>query len=222
MNDKIYLARQDDTLRYRAVAQRTLAQESVCLSVDVALLVSAAQSDQASLQRQIQDALKRFIPNVDWVFSTLHRSANPTVGFEQINVNASARIPSAQNFNLNDRAYRASREGLTLSHVKVDYRLPFSLVTQTVHELRGEIINAVLLELNDYERLTGRKWRIGDIKFGGGRRDDEYGEYTAKGARRSAGHEDLYRLDSDGLSGAEKISLSAEITLRAVPDTLGK
>ena len=92
MNDKIYLARQDDTLRYRAVAQHTLAQESVCVSV--ALLVSVLQSDQAHSQRQIREALKRFIPNVDWILSTLHCSANPTVGFEQINVQASARIPS--------------------------------------------------------------------------------------------------------------------------------
>ena len=73
MNDKIYLTRQDDTLRYRAIAQRTLAQDAVCVSIYVALLVSAAQTNQAELQRQIRDALNRFIPNVDWVFSTLHR-----------------------------------------------------------------------------------------------------------------------------------------------------
>ena len=42
MNDKIYLTRQDDTLRYRAIAQRTLAQDTVCVSIYVALLVSAA------------------------------------------------------------------------------------------------------------------------------------------------------------------------------------
>ncbi len=41
MNDKIYLTRQDDTLRYRVIAQRTLAQDTVCVSVHVALLVSA-------------------------------------------------------------------------------------------------------------------------------------------------------------------------------------
>jgi len=31
MNDKIYLTRQDDTLRYRVIAQRTLAQDTVCV-----------------------------------------------------------------------------------------------------------------------------------------------------------------------------------------------
>ena len=79
MNDKIYPTRQDDTLRYRAIAQRTLAQDTVCVSIYVASLVSATQTEQNELQRQIRDALYRFIPEVDWVFSTLHREANPTV-----------------------------------------------------------------------------------------------------------------------------------------------
>ncbi len=215
MNDKIYLTRQDDSLRYRAIAQRTLSQDTVCASIHVALLVSAAQTDQAELQRQIREALNRFIPSVEWVFSTLHREANPTVGYEQINVKASARIPSSQNFNLNERARRASREGLTLSGAAVDYSLPVSLVNKVVHELRREIVSTVLLELNDFEQQTGRKWRIGDIEFGISGRDDEY---TAKGARRSTGFEDLLDPDGEGLSGAERISLIAEITLRALAE----
>lgn len=212
MNDKIYLTRQDDTLRYRAIAQRTLSQDTVCVSVQIALLVSAAQTDQAQLQRQIREALSCFIPKVDWVFSTLYREANSTVGYEQINVKASARIPSSQNFNLSERARMASREGLTLSQTMLDYNLPVSLVNKVVHELRGEIVSTVLLELNDFERQTGRKWRIGDIEFGIGGRGNQY---TAKGAQRSSGFEDLLDPDGEGLSGAERVSLVAEVTLRA-------
>lgn len=216
MNDKIYLTRQDDSLRYRVIAQRTLAQDTVCVSVNVALLVSAVQTDQVELQRQIRDVLNRFIPDVEWIFSTLHREANPTVGFEQINVKASARIPSSQNFNLKDRARRASREGLTLGGAMVDYSLPVSLVNRVVHELRGEIIESVLREISDFEQQTGRKWRIGDVEFGISGRSDEY---TAKGAQRSTGYEDLLDPDGEGLSGAERISLVAEVCLRALADS---
>jgi len=216
MNDKIYLTRQDDSLRYRVIAQRTLAQDTVRISVHVALLVSAAQTDQAELQRKIRDALGHFIPGADWVFASLRREANPTVGFEQVNVKASARIPSAQNYNLKDHARRASREGLTLSGAMVDYSLPVSLVNQVVHELRGEVIESVLQEISGFEQQTGRKWRIGDIEFGIGGRDDEY---TAKGARRSTGYEDLLDPDGEGLSGSERISLVAEVTLRALADS---
>lgn len=215
MNDKIYLTRQDDTLRYRTIAQRTLAQETVCVSIHVALLVSATQTDQVELQKQIREVLNRFIPGVDWVFSTLHRDANSTVGFELIRVKATARIPSAQNFNLTERARRASREGLTLSGATVDYSLPVSQVNKVVHELRGEIVGTVLREVVDFEKQTGRKWRIGDIEFGIGSRDDEY---TAKGAHRSSGYEDLLDPDGNGLSGAERISLVAEVTLRALAE----
>lgn len=216
MNDKIYLTRQDDSLRYRVIAQRTLAQDTVCVSVNVALLVSAVKTDQAELQLQIRDVLNRFIPGVEWVFATLHREVNPTVGFEQINVKASARIPSAQNFNLKDRARQASREGLTLGGAIVDYSLPVSLVNQVVHELRGEIIGSVLREISDFEQQTGRKWRIGDVEFGISGRSDEY---TAKGAQRSTGYEDLLDPDGEGLSGSERISLVAEVCLRALADS---
>ena len=84
-----------------------------------------------------------------------------------------------------------------------------------VHELRGEIVSTVLLELTDFERQTSRKWRIGDIEFGIGGRSDEY---TAKGARRSSGLQDLLDPDGEGLSGSERIPLIAEITLRALAE----
>lgn len=216
MNGKIYLTRQDDSLRYRVIAQRTLAQETVCVGIHVALLVSSTQTDQSALLRQIREALGRFVPDVDWLFSTIRREANSTVGYEQINLKATARIPCTQNFNLNERARRASREGLALSGAVVDYRLPVSVVNQVVHELRGEIIGTVLREVADFEQLTGRKWRIGDIEFGIGGHCDEY---TAKGAMRSTGYEDLLDPEGEGLSGAERISLIAEVCLRAVTDT---
>ena len=215
MNDKIYLTRPDDTLRYRAIAQRTLAQDIVRVSVQVALLVSAAQKDQAVLIRQIRDALNRFIPNVEWGMSALQRGGNPTVGYEQINVTATARIPSAQNFNLNDRAWRASQEGLTLSSVFADGSLPASQVTEVVDELRANIVKKVMFDLSDFEAQTGRKWRIGEIEFGVG---GEGGTRTAKGASRSEGYEGLFDPDGEGLTGAERISLVAEITLRSMPE----
>lgn len=216
MKEALVIAQQDDTLRYRSIAQRTLAQDTVCVSVHVSLLVSAVQKDQAGLQHQIRDALDHFIPGHDWVFSTLYRNENPTVGFEQVSVKASARIPSSQNYNLSERARRASREGLTLSGVTVDCKLPVSLVNKVVHELRGEIVRSVLTELTDFEQITGRTWRIGDIEFGIGGRAEEY---TAKGASRGSGYEDLLDPDGEGLSGAERISLIAEVTLRAANQT---
>ncbi|MBK7023552.1 MAG: hypothetical protein IPH41_08595 [Sulfuritalea sp.] len=215
MNDKIYLTRQDDTLRYRAIAQRTWPGTSFASAFRSALLASAAQKDQSVLIRQIQAALDRFIPNVEWGISTLNRGGNQTVGYEQINVTAVARIPGTQNFNLNERAHLASREGLTLNNAFADCSLPVSVVDRVVQELREEIVKKVMFDLAEFERQTGRKWRIGDVEFGVG---GHSGSRTAKGASRSEGYGDLFDSEGEGLSGAERISLVAEITLRSLPE----
>ena len=189
MSEQIYLTSQDDSLRYRIIAQRTLSQETVSVTINVTLLVSANQTNQASLQRLVRDALTHFIPKSEWVFSTLYRDANAVVGYEQVSITASARIPSSQNHNLRERTRLASREGLTLSQPNVNYSLPVSQVNRVVHELRGE------------------------IEFGIGGRNEEH---SAKGAYRSTGYEDILDPDGAGLSGAERISLVAEVCLRAV------
>ncbi len=73
MSEQIYLTRQDDSLRYRVMAQRTLSQETVSVTINVTLPVSANQTNQVALQRLVRDALTHFIPNSEWVFSTLYR-----------------------------------------------------------------------------------------------------------------------------------------------------
>lgn len=218
MSKQIYLTRQDDSLRYRVIAQRTLSQETVSVTINVTLLVSANQTNQATLQRLVRDALTHFIPKSEWVFSTLYRDANAVVGYEQVTITASARIPSSQNYNLRERARLASREGLTLSQPNVNYNLPAGQVNRVVQELRGEIVASVLREIEVFDRQTGRKWRIGDIEFGIGDRNEGH---TAKGAHRSTGYEDLRDSDGEGLSGAERISLVAEVCLRAVNQSVG-
>lgn len=218
VSEQIHLTSQDDSLRYRVIAQRTLSQETVSVTISVTLLVSANQTNQASLQRLVRDALTHFIPKSEWVFSTLYRDANAVVGYEQVSITASARIPSSQNYNLRERARLASREGLTLSQSNVNYNLPVSQVNRVVHELRGEIVASVLREIEEFDRQTGRKWRIGEIEFGIGSRNDDR---TAKSAQRSTGYEDMLDPDSEGLSGAERISLVAEVCLRAVDRPAG-
>jgi hypothetical protein len=218
MSEQIFLTSQGDSLRYRVIAQRTVTQETVSVTINVTLLVSANQTNQATLQRLVRDALNHFIPKSEWVFSTLYRDANAVVGYEQVTITASARIPSSQNYNLRERARLASREGLTLSQPNVNYNLPVAQVNRVVHELRGEIVAGVLREIDIFDRQTGRKWRIGDIEFGIGDRNEMH---TAKGAHRSTGYEDLLDSDGEGLSGAERISLVAEVCLRADKETTG-
>lgn len=87
------------------------------------MLVGANQTDQATLQIRIRDALNRFISGCNWVFSVLERSTYHVAGYERINLQAAARVPSSQNYNLLRRAQLASCEGLSISDPQVNYDL---------------------------------------------------------------------------------------------------
>lgn len=203
---------QDDSLNYRLVAHRTLPQDTVKVTVSVTMLVGANQTDQASLQVRIRDALTRFIPDCNWVFSVLERDTHAVAGYERLNLQAAARIPSGQNYNLFRRAQLASYEGLSISNPQVNYDLPAQVVDRVVAGLRMEILQQVQNEAREYGYATGRNWRIGFINFG---MDEDY-HVTVKGASRSPDSEDLEVDDCvDGLSGAQQIGLAAEVCLRA-------
>jgi hypothetical protein len=210
---------QEDEIRYRVVAQRTIVQEDVRVAVPVTMLVSTAVTDQAEMERRIRAALKRFI-DAEWAFSLVRR-AGEAVGFERVTLTAWARVPHRDVYNLNERARRAGSEGLSLGEPEIDYALPFGRLNQVAHELRAEIIEQIKRHQSDFAAWTGREWRIGYISFGvaGGLADRR----TSKGAYRS--DDDLAlsmsldtRAGDDeyaGVTGAERIGIVAEVVLRA-------
>ncbi|GMV58074.1 MAG: hypothetical protein AMXMBFR72_11860 [Betaproteobacteria bacterium] len=210
---------QEDEIRYRVVAQRTIVQEDARVAVPVTLLVSTAQLDQSELDRRIRGALKRFI-DADWVFSLVRRDGE-AVGYERVTLTAWARVPHREVFNLNERARRASSEGLSLGEPEIDYALPFARLNQVAHELRAEIIEQIKQHQADFAAWTGRAWRIGSIGFGAasGLADRR----TSKGTYRSdddvAFSMALEARDANdataGVTGAERIGIVAEVVLRA-------
>jgi hypothetical protein len=209
------LRAQDDEIRYRIVAQRTIVQEEARVAVPVTLLVSTAQIDQAELERRIRAALKRFI-DADWVFSLVRR-AGEAVGYERVTLTAWARVPHREVFNLNERARRASSEGLSLGEPQIDYTLPLSRLNEIAHELREEIIHQVKRHIADYTAWTGLNWRLGTLTFGvpGPLADRR----TAKGVYRSDEDIAFSMLPDDdeqaGVTGAERVSIVAQVVLRA-------
>jgi hypothetical protein len=198
-----------DTIRYRVQVQRTLTQEDVRLSVDVTALVSTAGNDRRDLDPQIRMALRRFL-DAEWKYSTVKR-AGDAVGYERVMLHANTRVPPDAVWNLEERARAASREGLALSNPKVYYSLPASKVSVELQRLRIEVIEEVRAQIPEFERTTGRPWRIGAIHFG--IPDDSYHAQSSKGAYRSAGIGDL-EDDEVALAGSERITLIAEVVLK--------
>ena len=208
------LLRQDDSLRFKLFAQKVIVQEDARITVEVHSLVSTAQNDRKSLEQRIRAALNSFIA-ADWAFSTIQRGGE-AVGYERVTLNASARIPLPEVYNLEERARQASAEGLSLKEPKINYSLPSQRVTDTVQELRGKIVEDAKRQIEEFNQMTGRTWRIGDIAFG---LWDNRGEYrTGKGAYRvsdDAIADLLSEADDAGMTSAERITLVADVTLRA-------
>jgi len=222
MSASVVIRPRDDEITYRLVVQRTIEQEDVRVSVPVTALISTTAPDQQALDGRIRTALGRFLP-AEWVFSLVKRDGE-AVGFERVTLTAWTRVSHAQIFNLAERARRASEEGLSLGEPDVDYSLPPKRLNEIAHELRGDLMRQVQRQLADYEQWTGRRWRIGQILLGS--MSEIAARRSAKGMYRS---EDELALsfsasssyDDDrslGVTGAERVSLVAEVTLRSIPD----
>jgi len=208
------LIRPDDTLRFKLFAQKAIVQDDARITVEVHALVSTAQNDRKSLEQKIRAALDSFI-SADWAFSTIQRGGE-AVGYERVTLNASTRVPIAEVYNLDERARQASTEGLSLREPKINYSIPSARVSETVQELRRQIVDDAKRQIIEFDQMTGRTWRIGDISFG---LMDNRGEYrTGKGAYRASDDAiaDLFsEADDAGMTSAERISLVADVTLRS-------
>lgn len=205
----------DDTLRFRVQAQKTIPQEDVRIAVEVSALVSTTRPADEALEARIRAALGRFIV-ADWSFSAVQRDGD-AVGFERVSLQASARAPVTQVYNLEERARQASEEGLSLKEPRVNYALSTQRVDAIVQQLRLELLEDVKRQMQQFNEATGRDWRIGDILFGV---VDPMAEVpTSKRAFRSqtVNFDIIDRDGSDemGLANAERISLVAEVTLKS-------
>jgi hypothetical protein len=155
------------------------------------------------LDPRIRAALKDFI-EVDWELLG-HERSGATPGFERIKVIALAKVPAEQNRNLEERARQANREGLEFGAITVKRSLPQDQVNQIVKELWFEAVTRVNGHLAEFEHVSGRKWRMGNIVLGipdGGHRTR-----SGKGGYMDDLDDTLGQLLESGLSGVEKISL---------------
>lgn len=212
MAQPIQLSTADDTLRFRLMASKVIVQHDVKLSVNIAALTSTQNYQEKALEERIRLGLDRFI-KADWVFGALRRVGD-AIGYERVEMRASARIPVSEAFDLEERARRAGIEGLSLTEPTLDYALPASIVTATVRELRTFLLDDAMKQAESFSAQTGRPWRVGYMSFGVNAAEDTR---TGKGA---------YRADSDrildvtgayttGVTTSERISLYAEVTLRS-------
>ena len=201
----------DDTISYKIYVAKAVPLADVTVTAQLVLMVSN-RDENLDLDSRIRGALKDFI-DTDWTLLEQERSS-ATPGFERIQLKAMAKVPAKENRKLEERAAGANREGLEFGHVHVSRNLPQDQANQIIKELWFEAVEKVTAHLGEFNRASGRTWRVGDITLGvpgGGRQSGR----PSKGGFIEDPDEPLGKFMESGLSGAEKISLTADVTLRS-------
>ena len=201
----------DDTISYKIYVAKAVPLADVNVTAQLELLVSNRDGNP-DVDSRIRGALKDFIDTEWTLLEQQRKSATP--GYERIELKAMAKIPSSENRNLDERAARANREGLEFGTIQVSRNLPQDQANQIIKELWFEAVEKVTAHIDDFNRSSGRKWRLGDITLGvpGGGRSS--GRMT-KGGYVEDADEPLGKFMESGLSGVEKVSLTADVTLRS-------
>jgi len=76
-------------------------------------------------------------------------------------------VPESENYNLDNRAKEASRKGLTITDVRVDTSVPYSMIEEAESDLRLVLIEKVHAERAKLERSldAGASYRIHSLSF---------------------------------------------------------
>lgn len=121
---------------------------------------------------------------------------------------------------MKERSAAANREGLEFDDVRVSCRnLPQDQANQIIKELWFDAVEKVTAHLNEFNRASGRQWRIGDIALGVPGVGRSSGR-SAKGGYSEEPDEPFDKFMESGFSGVEKISLTANVTLKSARPVL--
>jgi len=211
MSTQIPEIKLDDTLQYKVYVSKAVPRGDVTLNAFVTLIVAESDNAPDTINQRVMEALQAFLPTPWEVVSTDRTGLSP--GYEQVRVKVLSRVPAEENRNLEERARKAARVGLSIGDISVNRALPQDVANQIVKSLWFEAVRKVNEHLKEFEEASGRQWRIGDIVFGVPNNGGQ--QRSVKGGYRDEIDDFLSGLVESGLAGAEKISLVADVTLKS-------
>ena len=200
-----------DTLRFHLQASRALPQDDIRITVSVEALVPSAEADRAAVEGRIGAALQRFVQGA-WTYTRIEREQD-TAGYERITLQASTRVPAAENWNLDQRARAASGNGVALASPEVSYALPTERVDAVVGDLRLDLLKSAMAQAAKFSEASGRSWRVGDIEFGTA--GFSRARRTSKGAYSDEGSSIELAANPGAVLSGERITLLAAVMLKA-------
>ena len=211
-----------DNITFQLRADRIVVNDTVKVTATVVAL--AMYEDESTLRAQIRSALTDFI-GAEWKFNNIQRETDQS-GYERVVLTATVRVSEKENYNLEDRARKVSKQGLQLTQVVVDSGVPAAELEKAEKELRLDLLKKVNDELEAINGVMGGSYRVSNVIYNN--HGDPVSRKTAvsynvsnaqpAGAMAFGAHSHGVSMDFGGgddgsLANTQRVSLSASVTL---------
>lgn len=127
-------------------AQKTVVHETVRINVHISAQIDPSQPESA-FRAEVHSTLKRFI-DTDWKIQNIQRNTGNQ--FENVYVQATARVLEKENYQLNDRAKKVSKVAFEVINPTADYSLTFDEIQQVNTDLRLILLRKAIAECVSY------------------------------------------------------------------------
>lgn len=183
-------------------------QEEAWVETDTARAIvtinaAAGGGNAAKMRADMQEALKRLLPDATWRITNFNQSQN-AAGLDAFEATAEARVKNSATEGLSDRARSASRQGLQLSIAAIDFSPSLAETEAAKGRLRESIYKRALAERDRLNAaLPERAYRIARIDFAGGAPSPAYMRAEMAASPKQAAD----------IAVTEKLHLQATVTL---------
>jgi hypothetical protein len=202
-----------DTINIQLKTETTVISDTVRIVVNISALVTTEDTEE-KVRVEIKQALTNFI-STDWQINGLTRVVDNS-GYEKITLTAAARVSERENYNLEARAKAASRQGLQIANPLADTSVPQYSLDIAEREMRKDILIKAVAEAALASEVLGKTYRVYAVDFASHVRASSLKAMTAStsyGTGFGASANGLESAGDDSLSNAQKLALSADVTL---------
>ena len=154
---------EDDRMTFWLRAEYSLAHEPVRLKLPLALALTASHDAQGDHPAVLQKALHKLLP-VKWALMSLREEYSST-SRKSLRCMANASVDRQDIHHIQMRIKKATQKGLELGEPDIDFSIPHARLQEILRQLRAEILRELMVELQEINKSTNRKWRIGFVDF---------------------------------------------------------
>lgn len=188
--------------------------------VQVSVNASISGDRAAGARATMRAAVSILEPKADWKITSFSRGQDSS-GLEQWVVVFETRLPEVSLGGLNDKAKTASKPGMQLAVINIDFTPTLAEMEAVRAALRKNILAQAAKELESVNAaLPGRNYRIAEVRFGGMQVAMPPVGLMAKrmmmSADASTGASMEAALAPSPMETAQRIQLSADVVLAAV------